>query len=86
MVVLNEIVMARLRLRQLAEARDYNMSSLSRDSRLTINMVRRYWYNTSNGLEDGPPLTEVSLPALDALADVLNVQPGDLIERSTVSA
>ena len=85
MVVLNENVMARLRLRQLAEARDFNMSSLSRDSRLTINMVRRYWYNTSNGLEDGPPLKEVSLPALDALADVLGVQPGDLIERSADS-
>lgn len=85
MTVVNEIVMARLRLRQLAEARGYNMSSLSRDSRLTITMVRRYWYNTSNGLEDGPALTEVSLPALDALADVLGVQPGELIERSTES-
>ncbi len=85
MVILNENVMARLRLRQLAEARDLNMSIISRDSRLTINMVRRYWYNTSNGLENGPPLTEVSLPALDALADVLGVQPGELIERSTDS-
>jgi transcriptional regulator with XRE-family HTH domain len=74
--------MARLRLRELAEARGYNMSSLSRDSRLTINMVRRYWYNTSNGLEDGPPLTEVSLPALDSLAAALGIEPGDLIERS----
>jgi transcriptional regulator with XRE-family HTH domain len=82
MTIVNEIIMARLRLRQLAEARGYNMSSLSRDSRLTINMVRRYWYNTANGLEDGPPLTEVSLPALDALADVLGITPGELIERT----
>ena len=82
MTEVNEIVMARLRLRQLAEARGMNMSSLSRDSRLTINMVRRYWYNTANGLESGPRLTEVSLPALDALADVLGIEPGELIERS----
>ncbi len=82
MTVVNETIMARLRLRQIAEARNFNMSSLSRESRLTLNMVRRYWYNTANGLEDGPPLTEVSLPALDALAAVLGVKPGDLIERS----
>jgi transcriptional regulator with XRE-family HTH domain len=82
MTVVNEIIMARLRLRELAEARGYNMSSLSRESKLTINMVRRYWYNTANGLMDGPPLSEVSLPALDALAAVLGVEPGDLIERA----
>ena len=82
MTVMNETIMARLRMRELAEARGYNMSSLSRDSRLTINMIRRYWYNTANGLENGPPLTEVSLPSLDAIADVLSVSPGDLIERT----
>jgi transcriptional regulator with XRE-family HTH domain len=80
--VANEIIMARLRLRQLAEERGHTMSSLSRESRLTLTMVRRYWYNTSNGLENGPALTEVSLPALDALADVLGIEPGALIERS----
>lgn len=78
----NEMIMARLRLRQLAEARGHTMSSLSRESKLTLNMVRRYWYNTANGLETGPVLSEVSLPALDALADVLGLQPGELIERS----
>lgn len=82
MTVMNETIMARLRLRELAEARGFNMSSLSRDTRLTLNMIRRYWYNTANGLENGPPLTEVSLPALDAIADVLGVKPGDLIERT----
>jgi Cro/C1-type HTH DNA-binding domain len=83
MLVMNETVMARLRLRELAEARGFNMSTLSRDSRLTLNMIRRYWYNTANGLKGGPPLTEVSLPALDTLADLLGVEPGALIERSS---
>ena len=82
MTVVNETIMARLRLRQIAEARGHTMSSLSRESKLTLNMVRRYWYNTANGLENGPPLTEVSLPALDAIAEVLGIEPGDLIERS----
>jgi DNA-binding Xre family transcriptional regulator len=82
MTVGNETIMARLRLRELAEARGFTMSSLSRDGKLTLNMVRRYWYNSANGLEGGPPLTEVSLPALDVLADMLGVKPGDLIERS----
>jgi transcriptional regulator with XRE-family HTH domain len=82
MTVVNESVMARLRLRQIAEARGFTMSSLSRESKLTLNMVRRYWYNTANGLENGPSLTEVSLPALDVLAGILGVEPGDLIERN----
>jgi hypothetical protein len=86
MTFVNEITMARLRLRELAEARGYNMSTLSRDSRLTLNMVRRYWYNSANGLEGGPQLTEVSLPALDALADVLGLHPRDLIEREEHSS
>ena len=74
--------MARMRLRQVAEARGHTISSLSRESRLTLNMVRRYWYNTANGLETGPALREVSLPALDSLADVLGIEPGALIERA----
>lgn len=82
MVATNESIMARLRLRVMAEARGHTMSSISRESKLTLNMIRRYWYNTSNGLENGPPLTEVSLSALDAIADVLGIEPGELIERS----
>lgn len=82
MALLDESTMARLKLRELAESRNYNMSTLSRDSKLTLNMIRRYWYNTANGLEAGPPLTEVSLPALDVLADLLGVKPGELIVRS----
>lgn len=82
MAASNENVMARLRLREIAELKGYTISSVSRESKLTLNMIRRYWYNTSNGLENGPPLTEVSLSALEAIADVLGIEPGDLIERS----
>ena len=82
MTEVQETIMARMRLRQLAEVQGHNISSLSRESKLTLTMIRRYWYNTANGLENGPALKEISLPALDLLADVLGVDPGDLIERS----
>lgn len=71
--------MARLRVRELAEARGLNMSQLQRASQLTMNMVRRYWYNTADGKERGPALAEVRLDALDRLASVLDVAPSDLI-------
>jgi hypothetical protein len=53
MVVLSENVMAHLRLRQLARARDDHMPRLSRDRRLTITIVRRYRCSTSSMREDG---------------------------------
>ncbi len=71
--------MARLRVRELAEAQGLNMSQLQRESRLTMNMVRRYWYNTADGKdESNKPLVLVSLDALDTLANVFNVKVGDL--------
>ena len=82
-MAVREDLMARLRVRSLAEARGMNMSQLQREARLTMNMVRRYWYNTADGKEQGEPLKEVSLPALDALAAVFDVQPGDLFDRDS---
>ncbi len=74
--------MARLRLREIAETKGLNMSQLQRRSGLTMGVVRRYWYNTANGLAEGDPLVMVSLEHIDKLADVLNVSPGDLIEEA----
>lgn len=78
-----EGVMARLRVRELAESQGLNMSQLQRASRLTMNMVRRYWYNTADGKQAGPALAEVRLDALESLAHVLSVSPGDLIAPDT---
>ncbi len=67
--------MARLQLKELAEARGLNISQVQRQSGLDLGMVRRYWYNEgTKGL-----LNEVNLEALDKLARVLGVRPGDLI-------
>ena len=75
--------MARLRVRELAQEQGMNLSQLQRESRLTMNMVRRYWYNTADGKDGGKQLELVSLDALDKLAAVFKVKPGDLISSDT---
>ncbi len=55
------------------------MSQLQRQSGLTMGVIRRYWYNTANGLADGAPLEMVSLQHINRVAEMLNVKPGDLL-------
>ncbi|HBW48433.1 MAG TPA: transcriptional regulator [Herpetosiphon sp.] len=64
--------MVRLRLNEVSEQKGFNMSQLQRQSGLTIGMIRRYWYNET---------TEVNLEALDKLATLLGVTPGELLEH-----
>ncbi|XSG76523.1 helix-turn-helix domain-containing protein [Herpetosiphon llansteffanensis] len=52
--------------------KSFNMSQLQRQSGLTIGMIRRYWYNET---------TEVNLEALDKLATLLGVAPGELLKH-----
>ena len=75
--------MAKLRLKEIAEAQGLNMSQLQRQSGLTMGVVRRYWYNTANGLAEGDPLEMVSLTHINRLADVLQVRPGELLGEET---
>ena len=67
--------MARLKLRELAEERGLNISQTARRSGLDIQLVRRYWYN--RGMRG--PLEEVNLAAIDQLANLLGVTPGELL-------
>ncbi len=78
-VTTQRIGMARLRVREIAEARGLNMSQVQRYSGLTMGAVRRYWYNTTDGKAEGPRLALVSLDALEKLATVLQVEPGELL-------
>ena len=73
--------MAKLRLKEIAEAQGLNMSQLQRQSGLTMGVVRRYWYNTANGLAEGDPLEMVSLQHINRLAEVLKVRPGELLDE-----
>lgn len=71
--------MARLRVREIAEDQGLNMSQLQRQSGLTMGVVRRYWYNTANGLAEGDALEMVSLAHINKIADTLKVEPGELL-------
>ena len=73
--------MGKLRVREIAEGQGLNMSQLQRQSGLTMGVIRRYWYNTVNGLADGEPLQMVSLEYLNRLAEVLQVRAGDLLSE-----
>lgn len=61
-----------IRLKELAEAKDLNMSQVQRRADITLGLVRRYWRNDT---------TSVDLRALDKLCVVLECEPGDLIKR-----
>ncbi len=64
------MIPVRLKLRELAERKGFNMSRLQRRSGLTMGMIRRYWLNETG---------EVKLDALGMLAQLLEVKPGDLL-------
>ena len=72
--------MPRLKVREIAEAKGWNMSKLQRQSGVTMPSVRRYWYNTRDGKAEGEPLLEVNLAVLDAIAQALGVESRDLIK------
>lgn len=61
----------RLRVREEAEERGYNMSSLSRASDVSFKTIKRYWKN---------PYESATTDTLSKIAEVLGVPIGDLIE------
>lgn len=71
--------MPRLRVREVAEQKGFNMSQLARRADIAMGTVRRYWYSTSGGKADGAPLREIDMVVLQAIAHVLNVTIADLI-------
>jgi DNA-binding Xre family transcriptional regulator len=73
--------MLRLRVRQVAVEKGWNLSKLQREAKLTTGVARRYWYGTRSGsANDTTPLREISLETLAVVAKTLQVQPGDLLE------
>lgn len=61
----------RLRVKEEAELRGYNMSSLSRASNISFTTIKRIWRNDRH---------DVSVEVLNKIAMVLNVATGYLIE------
>ena len=71
----------RLRVKELAEARGLNISSLQREAKIPMSTARRVWYSTSDGKERGPMLKLVNLEVVDQLCQFFGITPGDLFER-----
>jgi transcriptional regulator with XRE-family HTH domain len=69
--------MVRLKVQELAVPRGFNISTLSREAKLEIRMVRRYWYNQTRN---------VSLDAISEIAGVLGVGFFDLFEMTDENA
>ena len=60
----------RLRVKEIAESKGFNMSTLSRASDVPFSTIRRIWKN---------PHYEVRLATLQRIAQVLGVPTSDLI-------
>ena len=63
--------MLRLKVKEIAEAKGFNMSSLSRTADISFNTVKRIFRD---------PYREVTTTTLDKLAKALDVTVADLIE------
>ena len=63
--------MFRLKIKEVAESKGYNMSTLSREVDVPFNTVRRAWKN---------PHYEIKLATLNRIAKTLGVKTADLIE------
>ena len=74
--------MIRLRVRELAEQRGFNLGQFQRAASLPMTSARRVWFSSTEGRVNGPPLRHIDLELLERLADFLGVEPGDLLERT----
>jgi Predicted transcriptional regulator len=64
--------MFRLRVKEVAEERNYNMSTLSRASGVSFTTIKRYFKK---------PFAVASTDTLEKIALALGVEVGDLVER-----
>jgi len=62
-----------IRLRELAEIKRLNIGKIGRLTGISEGTLRRMWYNEA---------IYVELDVLDALADLLGIEPGELFERA----
>ncbi|HVB20618.1 MAG TPA: helix-turn-helix transcriptional regulator [Ktedonobacteraceae bacterium] len=63
----------RLRIKEVAEERGFNMSSLSRASDVSFRTIKRLWKD---------PTQSANTYTLERIARALNVRVADLIEES----
>lgn len=82
--------MARLRVRELAQAQGFtltrlhaavNARMLNVAEPISIPTIRRYWFSTKEGKENGTPLVLADLTLLGTVARVLGVPMGELFNE-----
>jgi hypothetical protein len=68
--------------RDLEKARELsmNISKLHFAAQISMGAARRYWHGTSDGTEDGPPMTVIDLPTIVKVAKALGVPWKELVE------
>lgn len=64
--------MRRLKIKEVAESKGYNMSSLSRATDISFNTIRRLWRH---------PERNANIDTLSKIARVLDVSVSDLMEE-----
>jgi hypothetical protein len=73
--------LARLRIREVAQARGFTFSKFQRAADLPMSTARRYWHSSRTGrAQDAGTLRGISLDLLNDIATLLGVQPGDLVQ------
>jgi hypothetical protein len=71
---------ARLCIREVAQARGLSQSQFQRNANLPMTTARRYWHGSHTGrAQDAGSLRCVNLRTLGRIANVLGVPPGDLV-------
>lgn len=63
--------MIRLRIKEVAEAKGYNISSLSRATDINLNTIRKLWNKPNSG---------ANIHTLNKIAEILQVPLSDLTE------
>lgn len=79
--------MARLRVREVTEARGLNLSQLHAavnrrlppDKPVALGTMRRYWHSTRSGNIGAEPIELVDIHLLGTIARVLDVPVGELL-------
>lgn len=80
--------MARLRVRDAADARGLNLSQLwaavnkRLDEPVAMGTMRRYWYSTRDGSERGEAIELVNVHLLGTIARALEVKVAELLNES----
>ena len=71
----------RLRVQEVAGERGIDMAVLARRADIGMTTMRRVWHNSATGAKGGVPLESVNLKVLEDIADVLGVEPWELLKR-----